>query len=291
MNGGIPLAPLDKALIYQRIEASMYQAKESRLVSIIKRRLAAKFDARVLVTGPSGVGKSTLALDIAEQVDAKFANDPEAAVRENVCYSSLEFVRAQRNLPERSAIVNDESGQSTHHRRFMSAENVGASMIYIGMRYRLLCVIECCPALVLTDADIIRQTHYLVVVHRRGSATVYKILQPELRGDVFWDKLTDDLRFGQPKTPGLWEAYETRKVASQTALHERLEKELSDADRPRPPTNPVIVAQILREPAKFKDPLTGRISAPLIQRHFNVGLNRAASLRRQVEPDFEQAQP
>lgn len=286
MNGGIDVARIHRKLAQQSIEASKHDPDESRLVSLVKKRLAASFDCRIIITGPSGVGKSTLALDIAEQVDAKFAEHPTEAARENVTYSALEFVKAQRLLPEKSTIIQDESGQSTHHRRFMSSENVGVSSTYIGMRYRLLCVLECVPQLALTDADIIRQAHYLCVVHRRGSATVYKILQPELRGDVFWQAILDPLRFGQPKTPGLWEAYYARKVQSQQALHERLEKELAEADRPRPPTNPVIVAEILRDPEPFKDPATGKISAALIQRRFDVGLNRAASLRKQVEPDF-----
>jgi DNA polymerase III delta prime subunit len=264
----------------------MYQSKESTIVSLVKKRLAAKYDARLLISGPSGVGKSTLALDIAEQVDPRFSQEPEKAAKENVTYDALEFVRAQKNLPEKSAIVSDESAQSSHHRRFMSSENVGTSMIYIGNRYRLLVTLECVPLLALADADIIRQTHYLLVVHKRGSATVYKILQPELRGDVWWEKITDDLRFGQPKTPGLWDAYYARKVASQQALHNKLEKELEEASRPKPPTNPAIIARIVEDPDRFRDPITKKISAPLIQKEFpGLGLNRANMLRRQAEPD------
>jgi len=255
----------------------------SSLEQLIKKRLNTDHDARITVTGQSGSGKSTLALVIAEKVDpSTFIDHAEEAAETHVIFSAREFLTAQRKLPEKSVLIQDESGQSAHHRMWMSSANVATSLTYIGNRFRLFCMIECVPSLSLQDVDTIRQSHYLCHILSRGTAKVYQILQPRLTGAVWYDGLIDELAFAKPNAK-LWAAYMKRKVQAQNELAERLEGELEAVDKPKVGRKQMVSA-IRSDLAAFQD-AKGNLDTAKIVKRFDCGVNTAGIVRRLVEED------
>ena len=261
----------------------------SRFVQLIQRRIARKQDARIAITGDSGVGKSTLALRLGELLDPPlYVHDINKAVNEAVSFTAKQYLQGVRTLPDESQLTFDEPAQAVHHRQFMSEVNIIISKTTIGFRFKKFKSVLTLPDVDLLDADLLRLFHYLVYIPAQGRAEVYRIMKQKFGGDPWFKKVVDTLRFSKPDAK-LWHIYEEKKFREQDALYEVYGKRLDELEAPKMNNTDIILA-IQAEPEKYYDK-KGKLKVPAVQRDFKVGLNRGYLIKAMLEGDNEESVP
>lgn len=254
----------------------------SPFIREVRARLNANMDARTIIEGESGIGKSYTALRFGELLDPRFVNDPEGAVAEQVIFSAQEYLSAVTRLPPLSVLIYDEPGQSFHHREFMSEANIILSKTMIGYRFKKFISFLCIPGLGLIDKDGKMLVSFLVNVVGHGKAEVFKQIPQKFGGEPWWKCIVDKYSVSLPSVK-LRHAYEKKKQIVQDALYAKYANTLIDKDRPKL-TNTDILEKILSDPA-LKAELTreGRLSVASIQGEFDIGRDRARGIRDKAE--------
>lgn len=261
----------------------------SVFVRLIQKRIARKQDARIAITGDSGVGKSTLALRIGELLDPPlYVHDINKCVNEAVSFTGKQYLNGVRTLPTETQLTFDEPAQAVHHRQFMSEVNIIISKTTIGFRFKRFKSVLTLPDIDLLDADLLRLFHYLIYIPDQGRAEVYRIMKQKFGGDPWFKKVVDTLRFSKPDAK-LWHLYEEKKVREQEALYETYGKRLDEIETPKLSNTDIILA-IQAEPEKYYDK-KGKLKVPTVQRDFKVGLNRGYLLKAMLEGDNEEQVP
>jgi energy-coupling factor transporter ATP-binding protein EcfA2 len=284
----------DRARAKRESETSV-KGERNPLIRDIRARLARNQDARIIVVGESGVGKSTLALDLGEILNPElYVEKIDIAVEKAISFSALQFMDST-TLPNRSLLDFDEPGQGWFHRQFMSQASQILAQTFIGNRFQQFISVLTVPTLALLDVDAVRLTHYLIKVEKQGMAVVYRQLPQTFGGEPFWKTMIDHMPFEKPDTK-LWHLYEKKKVAFQTALYAKFRKELVEGEVPRL-TNNEIADLISIEPQRYsKD---GELHHAIIQSEFGIGINRAyvvkqlatQKIRLKAEPPVSHEHP
>jgi len=134
----------------------------------VKARIKSKRNIVIVIHGPTGSGKSYLALRMAEVLDPTFNI-------ERVVFTPEDFFRQVKHLPQGAFIVFDEAGVTLDARRFMEMINVVTNYVLESFRYRLINVIFTVPSIKMIDINVRRLMHVLIFQKDRGFARIYKI--------------------------------------------------------------------------------------------------------------------
>lgn len=196
---------------------SVEHERSPTLIEQIKHRLNSNLDVRILMTGSGGVGKSYTSLRIGELIDPRFIDDPESAVKEQVCFKAEEFMASITRLPSKSVIIYDEPGQSFMGREFMSEANRLLAKTLIGFRFKRFCSIFCIPVLALIDKAARVLCQYKVDVLRHGYAEYQKVLPSRFHDDI-WYSGAGTLKVSMPSVK-LRHLYEEKKHILQDGVY------------------------------------------------------------------------
>lgn len=261
---------------------------KSRFVQIIVKRNARGKDSRIVITGESGDGKSTLMLRLSELLDAPlYVHDINRAINDAVSFTSKEYMTGIRTLPSESALDFDEPGQGWYHRQFMSEASMILSKTMIGFRYKKFKSFLTLPNIDLLDADALRLVHYLIDISEQGRAEVFRVMRQKFGGDPWFKKIIDNFRFSKPDTK-LWHLYEKKKFEAQDALYEKYGKRLDELEAPHF-SNQEILKLVSEGKGPEGEPVNyvrnGKLHIPSIQRIFKIGLNRGYLVKAMLEDD------
>ena len=250
--------------------------EQNSLVRGVRARLERKQDARIIIGGENGVGKSALDLRLAEILNPDlYMKDIDKAVNVGVSFTGKQFLQSVRQLEGKSFLEFDEPAQGMYHREFMSEVNMLLSKTLIGFRYKRYISGLCVPNLDLLDIDAVKLANYFIWVDRQGHATVYRILPQRFGGDPYFKTIVASMPFGMPGKE-LWDKYETRKFANQEGLYASYEKRLDDVDAPRLSMKEIVEA-IVAEPDRFMVTVGKErvLHYSRIQAEFGLGINRS----------------
>lgn len=133
-----------------------------------------KGDVVILLDGGEGVGKSTLAQQIATIFDPHFSAN-------YMCFSSEEYINKGRLLPSYRAIVLDEGGEIMS-RKAMSLDNTNLVRFMFSIRKRHLIHIFAIPKFTMLESYI-AQTRAQILLH-----LVEKYVAKKNPIDDYWQK-------------------------------------------------------------------------------------------------------
>lgn len=141
-------------------------------------------NAVIVITGPSGSGKSMAALTLCHAVDQYFGE-------EGVYFDPQRLVHDAANLPRRRgrASMFDEAGVGVHNRAWRDITNT--SLIHLLQTWRVdgQLLVLTVPYKSFLDSQVIKQCHYWIEMSdtMRGVAKLKTIVQKEeLRGNPTW---------------------------------------------------------------------------------------------------------
>ena len=255
--------------------------QDNLLIRMISKRMGENMDTRIICEGEGGIGKSWLSLRLAELVDDQFKDHPKEAIKNQVFFKATEFLRGVTTLPPLSVLLYDEPAQSWHHREFMSEVNIVLSKTMIGYRYKRFITILNVPNLDMIDKDARALCQFLINVHKRGHAEVYKISINKFGGGIWYRKLIDNMTLKAPDTK-LVHAYEALKKKQEDELFEEYFRQASEKDKPKL-TNSDIVGMIKSKPQTYMK--NDKLYAPAIMAVHTVGRHRADSIIAKIEID------
>lgn len=181
----------------------------------IMGRVHTQNNCLLIVVGETGTGKSALALSLAQHWDPFFNED-------RIAFTAKEFLDLLPIIPSKGWIVWDEVGVYLSHRKWQSEANIQIMQVLQSFRYKLINVIFTLPSAVYMDIVARTMCHYLVVMGKRGVATVYRILKPTYQGSP-WTKRIGVL-YSEMPTMGLWEKFEKVRTQHQDKLYEEARK-------------------------------------------------------------------
>ena len=259
----------------------------SKFAKLIDRRLKKDQDARIVVAGEGGVGKSTFALRYGEVLNPQLYIDRfEEAVDQAVSFTAKQYMNGVRTLGSETVLDFDEPGQAWYHRQFMSEANMILAKTMLGFRFKRFITFLQVPNIDLLDLDALRLVNWLVWIPNQGHAEVFKVMVQKFGGDPWYKKIIDDLRFSKPGTK-LWNTYEKKKFAAQDELYEKYGKKLDELDQPRL-TNTEIIEIVKKDPQKYMK--NGFLYVPYLQKEFKIGLNKGYLIKAVFETEKEEVE-
>lgn len=176
-------------------------------------RIYTKNNVLILVTGPTGIGKSYCALKLCEMFDPKFDFS-------RIVFDMKEFLDLIPVLPTKSFVLFDECGINIGHRTWLSPANMAISMVTQSFRHKFINVVFALPSRFYLDKVPREMCHFEIMMQRRGSGAVYKIYKSAFV-DQTYTKYLGTLFLGLP-SKDLCDDYEEMREENQNALYERL---------------------------------------------------------------------
>lgn len=190
-------------------ERALEEHGNAWLRTVLSRQLS-NLDTLLAITGEEGVGKSTLALQLAYRFDDSLSTD-------QIHFDAPSFLADGGNRPSGSTIILDEAFEGAFNRRSMSHESVGFVQFLGEARALEHTMIVCFPRWAnLDDYLANHRVAYRIRVPSRGTAKVY-----EMKTNPFADHATaypvkrTSFAFGpfDDVAPDLWEAYMDKKLS------------------------------------------------------------------------------
>lgn len=146
------------------------------ITNFVKERIDRNQNFLGLITGPTGSGKSYIALHLAEQLDQEFNID-------RVVFELTEFLDLiDSGLPKGSVIVLDEAGVSMSARAWFSITNRFLSNVLQSFRYMNYIIFVTVPSAAMVDVDLRRLAHGTIEtigIDYNNKQNVFRFLQYE----------------------------------------------------------------------------------------------------------------
>lgn len=145
--------------------------KFEEVVELLKERLDNNFDCSVAITGEKGIGKSTLAIQIARAINGE-SFDLRKHVIFNPEFSELE--KAIRIFPPKTALVIDEAIKVTYKLDFMKKEQKEFNKMLTLARKHYKVLLFCIPHFV-DMSSFMKKTEIVLwfYILKRGKAFVF----------------------------------------------------------------------------------------------------------------------
>ena len=240
-------------------------------------------DTRIIIEGQAGIGKSWLALQMAEELDPLYKLKPSQAIRDRVFFTAEGFMQAVQTQPTNAVLIYDEAGQTFHHREFMSGANIILSKTMIGYRFKRFITILCIPNLTMVDKDARTLSQFLINVYAHGKSEVYTTLLSKFGGEPRYSHLINVFSSRPPQVK-LRHAYEIKKQTTQKEFYKKWGEEMKLSATPKV-TNSDLLATVKATPDKFSKPDSDALSIPLLTAKLNIGRDRAYSIKANFESD------
>jgi len=157
----------------------------------IRSRLRNDLDVVIAVTGDEGLGKSTLAYQLAKRIDGDF--DVEKSTVYNPTYEEVKDKIV--GLPKYSAIVVDEAVKTFYKRNFAHKSQIFLNQVFAICRKANKAVILCMPA--FSDFDsFFRRRRILIWIHivTRGGFVCF-VKDKSAFAEDCWHQKENDLLF------------------------------------------------------------------------------------------------
>ena len=165
--------------------------KQETISNYLQYRQTQNYDCVIGITGSEGGGKSSLAIEMAEDINRKngLPFDYEINIIYNPEYSAV--IRAITSLPERSAIVIDEAIRTMYARNWNNKQQKEMNTIFATIRKRNLVVLICIPNIAELDS-FFKNMRLLAWIHifDRGRAVLFVKDPNPFNSDPFNIKLS-----------------------------------------------------------------------------------------------------
>ena len=137
-------------------------------VAWIKRRIAEHWDCVLVITGPEGTGKSTLALKLA------YAIDPTYNLKERLCYTATDVMKCFETVDSGKVAVFDESARALLATDTFSREQKALVQALQLIREKGLITVLCLPRLEeLAKSMRSRRATLWIHLPRRGIGIIH----------------------------------------------------------------------------------------------------------------------
>jgi len=137
-------------------------------VAWIRKRIVDKWDAVLIVSGPEGCGKSTLALQLAYAIDGTFN------LKDRLCYTASDVIQCFKTVDSGKAAIFDESARALLGTDTFSKEQKALVQALMLIREKGLVTILCIPRVEeLAKSMRTRRATLWIHVYRRGKGLVH----------------------------------------------------------------------------------------------------------------------
>lgn len=214
-------------------------SSEPKWVVYIKQRIKNNKNFMCFIGGPTGSGKSTSSLRIAQLLDPNFSQD-------RIVFTPLEFMQLLNGgtLSKGSVIVFEEAGVTMNNRNWQSTVNKMMNFVAQTFRHRNYIVIFNSPHMDFVDSATRKLFHAkfeTLSIDKKKKQVVLKPLLLQYNADMRKTYMKY-LQFTSPgrtatklerwridlPTPDLLEAYELKKTAFTDKLNNDLMRELEN---------------------------------------------------------------
>lgn len=221
-------------------------------VSVFRERARDDYDVVVLVTGETGVGKTTCALRMLEAVDQTFR---ATTLPQRLCYSTDDVLAAYEIIQPGQGILFDEGVLGLLSTDTFSKEQKALIKALALIRAKRAILYICAPS-INNIAKAIRtdRSYAWIWAPRRGLGKVHiRVNKPHYKADERDLGLYESSRApyllwaAYPSTSVLWGAYSSAKMIKMAAILHELREELARGrSARRPKETRAIEAQIVR---------------------------------------------
>jgi len=149
----------------------------SDVVKICEERPRLDYDIINIVSGGTGEGKSTLAIQLARVIDPGFEKNMSA----QLAFTKEELWNATAKLGKYKVIIVDEAVNVLFKRDFMKKSQKELLRMLDMVRRKNLVMFFCVPSIWSLDSHFVNsRVHLWLFVHSRGFASLYKPLKGPL---------------------------------------------------------------------------------------------------------------
>lgn len=144
-------------------------------------------DAVFLLSGPEGVGKSTLAIWLAKWIQEAYSEMPRFNVSQ-IAFTPDQFFKLVQNLPKFYSIIADEGVELAYSRDAMKYENKRIMKALYQIRQKNLAIFFLVPDKSAIDKTI-SEHRALAWLHvpQRGKVMVHKRRKSPYQKQIYWD--------------------------------------------------------------------------------------------------------
>lgn len=149
------------------------------LKKLIQKRINNRYDCNIIVTGKTGIGKST----VIYQILKKFRS---FKIEDKLTYSRTEFIHLIKDF-KRSVIWNDELIGSAFKRNFFEREQIQLIEILTKYRSNYNVVMGALPVFFTLDKELLKLFRVHIQVIARGKAILHLPKEGRMYSDDIWD--------------------------------------------------------------------------------------------------------
>ncbi len=259
----------------------------------------------IAVTGKVGVGKSTVALRIAQKFDPTFYPYTMRNIKDRLFFQSHDFSRNLENenntsLNPGNAVILEELGYQASNKNFQSKANKALNIIFQTMRFRQLVLILTLPYISQMDKGLRQMIDFHVVVknldrkRKTNSCRIYERSPSDFKDKIympnmfFQNRKVINYKFIAPPKDlrNKYEKYshimkkkiigeQTDIIQGKDETLDSLTKNLSEEEK--------IIEQIKKNPTRYKYQTKDKFNGKLIGAEFNVGDRRAYRLKMKLD--------
>jgi hypothetical protein len=199
------------------------------LIMTLEKRLHNNYNNLIGIVGPTGIGKSYMALSLSAQLDYNFKIA-------KVAFTPNRFLQLVKNCEKYSCIILDDAGLAVDSRTWHSISNRYVNYALESCRYKNQSIIFTMPTFSMIDSNARRLFHFFIYMTQRGQGRMYKMWHNDFSGNYGrkriktsiynkWDGCMD-ISWGvvnlQKPRVELCQAYEAKKSAFLSGLYDKL---------------------------------------------------------------------
>jgi len=151
------------------------------LAEMIKDGIKNKFDAFILITGSTGVGKSSLAIKILNKY-------PDFKLKDKLVYKRDKLIHLIKDYKKSYALA-DELISMGNKRKFYNIEQIELIEVLTKYRSNYNILIACLPIFFSADKELLKLISMHIQVVERGLAIIHMPIRNRIFSDDIWDVL------------------------------------------------------------------------------------------------------
>ena len=163
-----------------------HPASQGEVIEFAMERLKTDNDIQILITGPTGSGKTSLAVSMAETIEQLAYGERWDAEEAGAVGDFLRFQSIYETREKGQVAMLDELEAVADNRRATSSSNVDLSQMLAQLRYMNVCSIFTAPVTTMIDSRIVSQADIWIQVLFRGFALPHYVVHVDEPENPRW---------------------------------------------------------------------------------------------------------